>query len=232
MTGIRPLLDPAKCVLLDFEGPVGRLFTAMDATRVTSRLCELLQACGESQLVGPQLRAGRDPLAVLRTVAEQDGHRGLTAYLDRRLTEEELGAVRRARPTPYADPLIRTLVGGGRRVAVTSEHSVAAVRGYLALRGLERPLGGRIYARPGEGSRWNGYPEALRAALESCACAPEEALWIGETPAVLAAARAAGVPFLGYARDEAHQAPLADRGSVVTRSLEEVLRVASVPRFD
>jgi phosphoglycolate phosphatase-like HAD superfamily hydrolase len=49
---------------------------------------------------------------------------------------------------------------------------------------------------------------------------------IGDTPTDLVAAERAGVPFLGYARDEDKGRQLRDAGArVVVRSLETVLKV-------
>lgn len=56
--------------------------------------------------------------------------------------------------------------------------------------------------------------------------APATALMIGDTPSDLLAARAAGVPFLGYARTERKGELLRDAGAtVVVDSLEPVLRL-------
>jgi phosphoglycolate phosphatase-like HAD superfamily hydrolase len=55
--------------------------------------------------------------------------------------------------------------------------------------------------------------------------APATALLIGDAPTDLLAARAAGVPFLGYARDEGKGRLLRDAGATaVVDSLEPVLR--------
>ena len=49
---------------------------------------------------------------------------------------------------------------------------------------------------------------------------------IGDAPSDLQAAQQAGVPFLGYARNEAKQKLLQEAGAeVIVRSLESVLRV-------
>ncbi|NYV78757.1 HAD family hydrolase, partial [Streptomyces sp. UH6] len=53
----------------------------------------------------------------------------------------------------------------------------------------------------------------LAGALASLGATREEALFVGETPAHLAAARAAGVPFLGHARSEVRERQLLESGA-------------------
>jgi phosphoglycolate phosphatase-like HAD superfamily hydrolase len=56
--------------------------------------------------------------------------------------------------------------------------------------------------------------------------APATALMIGDAPTDLLAAQAAGVPFLGYARNERKDRLLRDAGAtVIVDSLEPVLRL-------
>lgn len=56
--------------------------------------------------------------------------------------------------------------------------------------------------------------------------APSAALMIGDTPSDLLAARAAGVPFLGYARNERKAKLLRDEGAeTIVNSLQPVLEL-------
>ncbi|MFF8832256.1 HAD family hydrolase [Streptomyces sp. NPDC015131] len=114
-------------------------------------------------------------------------------------------------PTPYADPLIRTLYAVGVRLAVVGDTSPPWAARYLAGRGLAGCFGPHVYA---------GVDEALA----SLGAAPETVLLIGARPAELAAAREAGVPFLGHGPDEARAELLRAAGARrVVPSLEPVL---------
>ncbi|WP_073757181.1 HAD family hydrolase [Streptomyces sp. CB03234] len=114
-------------------------------------------------------------------------------------------------PTPYADPLIRTLHAVGTGLAVVSGTCPAAVERYLADRGLSGCFGPHVHGR-------------VDQALTSLGAAPGVSLVIGATPADLTAARESGVPFLGYGRDDDRVDLLRRAGArrVVT-SLEPVL---------
>ena len=60
--------------------------------------------------------------------------------------------------------------------------------------------------------------------------APDTALMIGDTPSDFLAAREAGVPFLGYARNERKEKALRGAGATrVVNSLEPVLKAARQP---
>ncbi|MEV3990679.1 hypothetical protein AB0J57_17390 [Streptomyces sp. NPDC049837] len=114
-------------------------------------------------------------------------------------------------PTPYADPLVRTLAAVGTGLAVVTGTSPAAVSRYLAGRGLADCFGPHIHGR-------------VEDALASLGASPAVSLLIGATPADLTAARQAGVPFLGYGRDEHHVELLRRAGARrVVPSLEPVL---------
>ncbi|MFF8290807.1 HAD family hydrolase [Streptomyces sp. NPDC016309] len=114
-------------------------------------------------------------------------------------------------PTPYADPLVRTLAAIGTGLAVVAEAPPAAVRRYLAGRGLAGCFGAHVHGR-------------VDGALASLGAAPGASLLIGATPADLAAAREAGVPFLGHGADEDRAELLRRAGAErVVTSLEPVL---------
>ncbi|QGV82720.1 hypothetical protein EIZ62_17660 [Streptomyces ficellus] len=114
-------------------------------------------------------------------------------------------------PTPYADPLVRTLAAVGTGLAVVGDTPPAAVRAYLTGRGLTGCFGRHVYG---------GVPDAVTA----LGARPETSLMIGATPEELVAARDAGVPFLGHGRDERHAALLRRAGARwAVPSLEPVL---------
>lgn len=122
-----------------------------------------------------------------------------------------LRAAATAWPTPYADPLVRTLHAVGTGLAVVGDASPAVVRRYLAGRGLAGCFGRHVHDR-------------VDQALAALGAAPGATLMIGATPADVTAAREAGVPFLGYGRDEGHVELLRRLGAErVVTSLEPVL---------
>ncbi|MFI9646532.1 HAD family hydrolase [Streptomyces sp. NPDC052040] len=223
---LRELVEGARHVLFDFDGPICRLFARHSAAAVARALEEWLRGQG---LRLPSLGDGSpegDPQAVLRAVHRRHPGSDLVAELEEVLTRHELRAVAGAMPTPYADPLIRTWTARGTRLAVTTNNSARAAAAYLTGRGLLGCFAPHLYGRTPELHRMKPDPYQLNRALRAWGAFPGSALMIGDTPLDLRAAERAGVPFLGYARTEEKEALLRGAGAEVTvRSLEPVLRI-------
>ncbi|WP_151774276.1 HAD family hydrolase [Streptomyces abyssomicinicus] len=208
------LVSRARVVLLALDGPLCRLFPpgGEELRQLADDLCGLVARRGGPDAAG-QLpdapRAGRDPYAVLAAVAE-GADTALATAVRERVTAAELQAVPRAVPTPWADPLVRTWASLGVRTAVVTRHAAEAASRYVAGRGLTEALP-RVCGR-GTGRR-DEFGYTLAGALASLDATREEALFVGETPAHLAAARAAGVPFLGHARSEVRERQLVEAGA-------------------
>lgn len=131
----------------------------------------------------------------------------LVTELEERLTQEELKATATAMPTAWADPLIRTLVALKLRLAITTNNSPQVATTYLASRGLTSCFAPHIYGRTQELRHLKPHPYCLNRALRAMGSSPGTALMIGDTTSDFLAAREAGVPFLGYARN-AHKEKL------------------------
>ncbi|GGW65450.1 hydrolase [Streptomyces lucensis JCM 4490] len=213
-------------VLWDFDGPICRLFARHTAERVATELVDWLESRGLHGLVTGGEPGSPDPRTVLRAVDRRRPGSDLVAELEERLTQEELRAAVSAMPTAYADPLIRTWTAVGARLAVTTDNSPRAVRAYLGSRGLTGCFEPRVYGRATGPRPLGTGPHRLERALGDTGSAPAAALVIGGSVSDLAAAADAGVPFLGYARNEREAEPLRSAGAVcVAGSLEPVLRV-------
>ncbi|MDT9698760.1 HAD family hydrolase [Streptomyces sp. P17] len=223
---LRGLIKKARVVLWDFDGPVCRLFAGHKAEKVAMELVEWLEGRGLHGLLTEDERKSLDSQVVLRAVDRRHPGSDLAAELEERLTKEELKATSSALPTPYADPLIRTWTAVGVRLAVTTNNSPLVVHTYLAIRSLTACFSPHIYGRTQQLNHLKPDPHCLNRALNAVGAAPKDALMIGDAPTDCLAARAAGVPFLGYARDE-HKAGLlrAAGATVIVGSLEPVLRV-------
>ncbi|MFE6335470.1 HAD family hydrolase [Streptomyces sp. NPDC057806] len=222
---LRDLIGKARVVLWDFDGPVCGLFARHKAERVATELVEWLEGRGLRDLLTQEERRTLDPQIVLRAVDRRHPNSDLVIDLEERLTNEELKATSTAMPTPYADPLIRTWTAVGARLAITTNNSARVVRTYLASRDLTLCFSPHIYGRTQELNLLKPDPHCLGRALNAMGAAPGSALMIGDAPTDYLAARAAGVPFLGYARNESKAGLLREAGaSVIVDSLEPVLR--------
>ncbi|MGA5123519.1 HAD family hydrolase [Streptomyces pseudogriseolus] len=223
---LRNLIEGARVVLWDFDGPVCRLFAGHSAERVARDLVEWLEGQGLHGLLAESERESLDPHAVLRAVDRRHPGSDLVTELEERLTQEELKAAASARPTPYADPLVRTWTAVGARLAITTNNSPRVVKEYLTSRGLLECFAPHIYGRTQELRYLKPHPHCVHRALNATGAAPSTALMIGDTPSDYQAARAAGVPFLGYARNERKNKVLRDAGAeTIVDSLEPVLKL-------
>ncbi|MGA5287460.1 HAD family hydrolase [Streptomyces pseudogriseolus] len=223
---LRNLIEGARVVLWDFDGPVCRLFAGHSAERVARDLVEWLEGQGLHGLLAESERESLDPHAVLRAVDRRHPGSDLVAELEERLTQEELKAAASARPTPYADPLVRTWTAVGARLAITTNNSPRVVKEYLTSRGLLACFAPHIYGRTQELRYLKPHPHCVHRALNATGAAPSTALLVGDTPSDYQAARAAGVPFLGYARNERKNKVLRDAGAeTIVDSLEPVLKL-------
>jgi phosphoglycolate phosphatase-like HAD superfamily hydrolase len=222
---LRDLIAKARVVLWDFDGPVCGLFARHKAERVATELVEWLAGRGLRDLLTQEERKTLDPQIVLRAVDRRHPNSDLVIDLEERLTNEELKATSTAMPTPYADPLIRTWTAVGSRLAITTNNSARVVRAYLASRDLTLCFSPHIYGRTQQLNLLKPDPHCLGRALNAMGAAPGSALMIGDAPTDFLAARAAGVPFLGYARDERKAGLLREAGAlVIVDSLEPVLQ--------
>jgi HAD superfamily hydrolase (TIGR01509 family) len=226
---MRELIEAAKAVLFDFDGPVCHLFQGRPSSAIAERLRYVAVAGDNGEGRGDRLPRTDDPLEILRAAFDQAVlvERGIARDIERALTEEEVEAAPHAFPTAYADALVRTLAATGRQLAVTTNNSQQAVERYLETRLTGELFSGRIHGRNAEGElRLKPDPDCLLRALESTGTPAQEALMIGDAPRDLEAARAAGVAFLGYARNERKAEQLRAAGARhIVDSLRDVVVV-------
>ncbi|MET8854840.1 HAD-IA family hydrolase [Streptomyces sp. NPDC004579] len=223
---LRDTITQARFVLFDFDGPVCRLFAGHSAETVARDLVEWLEQQGMSGLLTSEECVHSDPMAVLHAVNERRPHSDVVVGLEARFTQQEFKAVTKARPTAYADALIRTWKAVGAQLAITTNNSPLAAARYLAGRGLAECFAPHIYGRTQDLHHLKPDPHCLNRALTALGAEPSKALMIGDAPSDLYAAQRAGVPFLGYARNEDKEKRLRGAGAEhVVASLETVLRV-------
>nr|WP_240634431.1 MULTISPECIES: HAD-IA family hydrolase [Streptomyces] len=223
---LREVIKRARFVLFDFDGPICRLFAGHSAEDVAKDLVEWLERQGMRGLLTERERVHPDPMVVLYAVNRRRPHSDLVAELEERFTQQELKAVASAWPTPYADPLIRTWSAVGARLAITTNNSPLTAARYLASRGLSACFAPNIYGRTQNLHHLKPDPHCLNRAMNALGAAPSASLMIGDAVSDFHAARQAGVPFLGYARNEAKEKALREAGAEeVVGSLELVLRV-------
>ncbi|MEV6118162.1 HAD-IA family hydrolase [Streptomyces sp. NPDC052109] len=198
----RRMLVTARCVLFDFDGPVCRLFPDGSSAPLAHTLREVADASGAGDLFTPDERESIDPHVVLRAVHRAGPGRGdLLALMEELLTAGERDAARSAWPTPHAVEFVRHLVDTGHRLAVVTNNSPRAAQLYLSAVGLS-DLFETVQGRTSDPGLMKPHPDVVHRALVRLGVGPADALMIGDSGSDVRAARAAGVAFVGYGRDE------------------------------
>ncbi|MFF4031898.1 HAD family hydrolase [Streptomyces sviceus] len=224
---LRWLVARTRHVLFDFDGPICQLFAGYSAEDIARSQVEWLEAQGRDGLLTEQERFSRDPHGVLSTFAARYPGSDLVTDLEGHLTQHELLAARVALPTAWVDPLIQTWVKTGARLAIVTNNSPRTVTEYLSSRGLVSCFAPHVYGRKAQELHLlKPHPETLLRALRAMGAAPESSLMIGDTVSDYAAACAAEVSFLGYARNSVKRRELLDAGVAresILSSLEPLL---------
>lgn len=194
-------------LVLDFDGPMVRLFANTSAAGVAARVAEVAARelnCPRSALESP------DPLEVLRLAHAFGAPVGVMERIDDALALEEVAAVRDAPVTPGLHSLLADLKRRGIGVAVASNNSERCIRTCLERERIEVDcVVGRRSGRPNLMK-----PDAW--CLHECArrMAPSEAVgFVGDSVADMAAARRAGVVGVGFANRPGKASSLADAGA-------------------
>ncbi|MET7572694.1 HAD family hydrolase [Streptomyces sp. NPDC005492] len=221
------LITGARFVLFDFDGPICQLFSGLSAAEnVAKDLVSWLERQGLSELLTQRERQHPDPHVVLHAVSKRHPRSDLVEELEELLTQHELKAVDSAFPTPWADPLIRTWSAIGVQLAVATNNSPRTVTEYLHGRGLLECFTPHIYGRTNDLDLLKPNPHCLNRALRGMGAVPGDALVIGDTPSDCEAARRAGVPFLGYARNPYKETLLRRAGAeAIVDSLQPLLEL-------
>lgn len=223
---LRELITRARFVLFDFDGPICQVFARHPAEGVARELVDWLEGRGLRGLLTEEDRLHPDPHFVLDAINRRHPHSDLVTELEERLTQQELKAVASAMPTPYADPLIRTWVAVGGQLAVATNNSARAVGDYLDGRGLTACFAPYVFGRTSNLHLLKPHPHTLNQALNAMGADRSASLMIGDTASDLRAAKQAGIPFLGYARNPHKEALLRAAGAeTIVQTLESVLHI-------
>lgn len=217
------VIDRARVILLDFDGPVCSIFAQHSASTVAHALRRLL--VDQAVALPSEILAERDPLAVLRFTATL-GRPTVVRLVDDTLTREEVTAAHTAEPTPYGREVIVAAHQTGRRVAVVSNNSAQSVHAYLSARrltGYIHPVIGRPEAAPG---RMKPDPFPVLTAVRELGAEPTDCILVGDSASDIEAAHAAGVAAIGYANKPGKRERFAAADAVIDSMAELVAAFA------
>jgi phosphoglycolate phosphatase len=126
------ILDQARCLLIDFDGPVCDIYAGLTDATVADRLRKVIT--GHGVAVPALITSSHDAIAVFDYAATVSP--GLGELIEAEMTGQEVEAVATARPFPYVHEVVTSARGTGRRIAIVSNNSERAVATYLAQHGL------------------------------------------------------------------------------------------------
>ncbi|MFG1879361.1 HAD family hydrolase [Sphaerisporangium sp. NPDC049003] len=193
---VHRLLADVKHVLFDFDGPICAIFAGLPAPTIAATLRDYLAPLALD--LPPDIRAQVDPLEILRyaptagpLVAEtvEAGLRGL-----------ELQAALTATPTPGTANVIKQLRTSGRRLAVVSNNSDAAIKTYTENHGLlayfDHISARALFQDP---ALLKPHPYLINQALNALSADPALTILIGDSVTDIESAKTAEILSIGYA---------------------------------
>jgi HAD superfamily hydrolase (TIGR01662 family) len=233
MTDTTDILDQiirrARCLLLDFDGPISDIFAGHPAPVVAEQLRQLITAQGIE--LPAEIAQSADPLQVFTysgTISPD-----LAAKVEAELADQEVAAVPTARPAPYVHDVVISARESGRTVAVVSNNSERAVRVYLDQHGLDDRIDFVSARTSPDPNLLKPNPHLLHQALTELAAQPNECVLVGDQTTDMQAARRTGIDSIGYANKPGKTDSLAQAGATaVVTSLAELvlpLRARALP---
>jgi HAD superfamily hydrolase (TIGR01549 family) len=211
----------AGALLLDFDGPVCKVFAGRPAPVVAD---ELRRQVAPGEETPPEIDSPHE-LYIWRATRRPD----LAGWLDDALTASEVAAVQLAAPTPHAHDVIRTAARAGLGVAIASNNAESAIRAYLDLHGIcdVAAIRGRPYADPA-GMKPN--PRMVISAAEALGFRPEDCLFVGDSTTDMESSKRAGTLGIGFAKSPCRRSALAGAGAhYVVDEMGELLNAIRVP---
>lgn len=200
----------AQALLLDFDGPVCRVFAGHSSVAVAAELRRCLEGAGIE--LPERFAANRDPLKLLQWVGESHPER--LGPVEDRLIEGETRAISSAAPTVGAAAVIHEAHRAGWPVAIVSNNGAPAIERYLQIHELSDCITAVVGRPYGEPERMKPRPDIVRDAVESVGVPAESCVLVGDSPTDMTAAIAAGVVPIGYVKSPQRRSGLENAGAV------------------
>ncbi len=193
------LVGRARCLLIDFDGPICSVFAGHPATTVAQHLHDLIRERLAGELPPGIAALTANPLQILSEI-DALGDAALTRTLADACRDAETTAVATAAPTPGAEDLLRNAHHTGRRVVIVSNNASMAVETYLGRHKLTPYIDGISARFDGMPVRLlKPHPFLIERGLAALHAQPADALFIGDSVTDVEAGQAAGTPTIGYA---------------------------------
>lgn len=216
------ILASADALLLDFDGPVCSVFAGFPAAVVAGQLRRVLAEGGYNELA-PEVEKSDDPFDVLNYAALMGADE--MRFVEAALRAHEVEAIATAKPTLGAHRLIRLWHSTGRKLAIVSNNSTAAVEAYLHLHSLTACIdfvSARTNPNP---ALLKPKPFLLCRAHDVLGIKNDRSVLVGDSVTDIQAAHAAGSSVIGYANKPGKTElfiPL--KPDVITTAIENIIQ--------
>lgn len=218
------LLSRARCVLLDFDGPVAAMFGGITALVAGLRLREAAKAVG---LEGAAADVADDhPLGIFEVAAIE--HPDAAQALDHALRPIELEAADTAIPTPGAEEFLRACADTGRPVAIVSNNAREAVQHYLAKHDLQDLVAFVAARSTSDPAEMKPRPDMPLRAMLAVGARPNTCVLVGDSASDMQVARHLAIPAVGYANKPGKARRLMSHGANAVVSDMATLASATV----
>ncbi|MEO6089149.1 MAG: HAD family hydrolase [Umezawaea sp.] len=192
---LRHILERTDVLLIDFDGPICSVFSAVPARLVARQLRGVLADCGH-QALPPEIKESDDPFDIFSYAATLG--KSEARHIELALREREVEAVTTAVPTPKARELLHVWNARGGHLAIVSNNSQSSVEKYVYQHDLSKYVD-HVSARESSDPRLlKPDPNLLISAIDSLSSKSEECIFIGDSPSDIEAAHAAKVKAIGY----------------------------------
>lgn len=209
------LVGRARCLLVDFDGPICAVFAGLPAATVAAELHTVIRDHLNGVLPPDIAELTASPIQILRRVADLDDD-ALTRAVADACRDAEIRAVATATPTPGAHGLLRATHDTGRRVAIVSNNASAAIDAYLRSHDMARYIEVIMARSDGMDPRLlKPHPFLVEQGLKAACTGPGEAVFIGDSTTDIEAGQAAGTGTVGYANKPGKHQRLVDAGADV-----------------
>jgi phosphoglycolate phosphatase len=193
---LQRILDGAKTLLLDFDGPVCSVFAGFPAPVVAQQLREVL-AQGDVTSLPDDVQETHDPFDIFKYAASIGFTEG--RYVEAALRAHEVEAVGTAEPTKGGHALVDAWRRRGRQIAIVSNNSTAALEAYFDSRGETEMIDLLIGRTSADPKQLKPNPYLVFEAMTQLDAKARDCVLIGDSLTDIQAGQSAGVVTIGYA---------------------------------
>ncbi|MFC8367520.1 HAD family hydrolase [Streptomyces sp. NPDC057239] len=200
---LQDVLRDTRAVLLDFDGPVTRLFGGVSTAPVAQEIKAVVQAAWGT--LDPDVAECEDSHGILHKIrdmydrpAPTPRSRVVLEQAEAIVTRYEYEAAVSAKPAEYFEELVTALRALDLPLAIVSNNAEGPVRGWLESHRRQQDFAFVVGRDPHEIRHMKPHRHLVDRAVQRLGLSPREYLLVGDQMTDLEAARAAGVRFLGY----------------------------------